>query len=378
MPSIVTRPSVGSKSRATSEASVVLPEPVSPTSASVVPARDVEVDAVERGHVVPGVGEADALEADVAADRGGVDVDRVGGLVDLDGEVEVLEDALEQRQRADHLDAGVEQPHQRPEQLALQGGERDQGADRHRAGGHRQPGAEVDDGRDRREDDAHRRHPPAAGQLRAQLEVDQPGAGLGEPADQRRAGAHRLAELDAVDRQALVDGDVEVGELALLERGDLAAHPGDPAAEPDRGRQHDQRDQREPPGQGDHRDGGGDRGGQVGGDRGRGRGDDRLHAADVVGDPRLHLAGAGAGEEADRLALQVGEDVGPQPVHDVLADLRADPGLDDAEHRGDGGDDDHAGGQQDEQAQVLLGQRGVDDAAQQERRGQADDRRRRR
>ena len=86
----------------------------------------------------------------------------------------------------------------------------------------------------------------------------------------------------------------------------------------------------EPPRQRDHRDGGGDGGGEVGGDRGRGRGDDRLHAADVVGDARLHLAGAGPGEEGDRLALQVGEDVGAQPVHDLLADRGADPGLHDA------------------------------------------------
>ena len=47
-------------------------------------------------------------------------------------------------------------------------------------------------------------------------------------------------------------------------------------------------------------------------------------------------------KKRDRLPLQVGEDVGAQPVHDVLADLGADPGLDDAEGGGDGGDGDHA------------------------------------
>ena len=188
----------------------------------------------------------------------GVEVDRVGRARRSRRGGRGTRRPAGKRQRADHLDAGVEQPHQRPEQLALQRGERDQGADRHRAGGHRQPGAEVDHGGDRREDHAHRRHPPAAGQLRAELEVDQPGAGLGEPADQRRAGAHRLAEQDAVDGEPLVDGDVEVGELALLEGGDLAAHPGDPAAEPDGRRQYDERDQREPPRQRDHRDGSGD------------------------------------------------------------------------------------------------------------------------
>ena len=50
-------------------------------------------------------------------------------------------------------------------------------------------------------------------------------------------------------------------------------------------------------------------------------------------DAGLHLAGAGPGEERDRLPLQVGEHAGPQPVHDLLSDLGADPGLDDAEGR---------------------------------------------
>ena len=44
------------------------------------------------------------------------------------------------------------------------------------------------------------------------------------------------------------------------------------------------------------------------------------HAADVVGDPRLDLAGAGAGEEGQRHPLQVAVDGGAQVVHDPLAD----------------------------------------------------------
>ncbi len=47
-------------------------------------------------------------------------------------------------------------------------------------------------------------------------------------------------------------------------------------------------------------------------------------------------------KNADRLALQVREDVGAQPVHDALAHLGADPGLHDAEHRRHGRDGDHA------------------------------------
>ena len=59
------RPLVGSYSRAASEASVVLPDPVSPTRASVLTGRDVQVDAGDGGPVRAGVGEADVLEADV-------------------------------------------------------------------------------------------------------------------------------------------------------------------------------------------------------------------------------------------------------------------------------------------------------------------------
>jgi hypothetical protein len=75
------------------------------------------------------------------------------------------------------------------------------------------------------------------------------------------------------------------------------------------------------------------------------------------------------GEEADGLALQVGEDVGAQAVHDPLADRRRDPGLHDPSAGGHGGDGDHADDEPDQQRQVLVGQGVVDDGAQQERRG---------
>ena len=49
--------------------------------------------------------------------------------------------------------------------------------------------------------------------------------------------------------------------------------------------------------------------------------DDVLDAADVVVDPRLHLAGSRPGEERKRQSLQVAEDGRAQVVHDTLADL---------------------------------------------------------
>jgi hypothetical protein len=244
-------------------------------------------------------------------------------------------------------------------------GERDQRADRHP--GREQTRAEVDHCGDRREDHGRGRHPPAPGELRAQLEVDQPGRRRGEALDERGAGAGGARQQHPADREGLVDGDVEVGQLPLLRGGDRPAHARDPAVQPDRRRQHEQGHQRELPAQREHRDERRDGGGEVRGHRGGGGGDDGLHAADVVGDPRLHLAGAGAGEEGDRLALQVREHVGAQPVHDPLADGGRDPGLDDAQRGGHAGDGDHADHQPAEQGEVPLRKCVVDDGAQQER-----------
>ncbi len=80
---------------------------------------------------------------------------------------------------------------------------------------------------------------------------------------------------------------------------------------------------RQPPVEQAHRDDRRDHGGRVLGDRRRGRRDDVVDAADVVGDPRLHLAGARAGEERQRHPLQAPVDGGAQVVHHALADRRS-------------------------------------------------------
>ena len=77
-----------------------------------------------------------------------------------------------------------------------------------------------------------------------------------------------------------------------------------------------------------------DDGRHVRGDRRRRVRDDVLHAADVVRDPRLHLARARAREEGERQPLQVPEDRGAQVVHHALADLVREQRLDHAEHAG--------------------------------------------
>jgi hypothetical protein len=96
--------------------------------------------------------------------------------------------------------------------------------------------------------------------------------------------------------------------------------------------------------------------------------------ADVVGDARLDLTGAGAGEERQGHALQAPVDGRAQVVHHALAhgggDQRLEHPEDAAEHRAD----DHAEHQQAEQAGALLRQGDVEDLAQQERARHRDER----
>ena len=66
--------------------------------------------------------------------RGRVEGHRVGRVGDLRLQVEVLEDAVEQRQRALHLDLDVEQLAEREEEPRLERGEGDDVADRGRVG----------------------------------------------------------------------------------------------------------------------------------------------------------------------------------------------------------------------------------------------------
>ena len=63
------RPSVGSYRRASSATRLVLPEPVGPTSATVLPAVDLEVDVAQRGGAAV-VAEADAVKLDAAGAGG--------------------------------------------------------------------------------------------------------------------------------------------------------------------------------------------------------------------------------------------------------------------------------------------------------------------
>ena len=85
--------------------------------------RDLELGGRHR------VAERDVVEADPAAHRARRQVDRVGRIGDLVVHLEVLEDAVEQRQRALDLDLDVEQLAEREEEARLERGEGHDGAD---------------------------------------------------------------------------------------------------------------------------------------------------------------------------------------------------------------------------------------------------------
>ena len=111
-----------------------------------------------------------------------------------------------------------------------------------------------------------------------------------------------------------------LGLLLLRLARDLVAEAPDPAHGEDDDRHGDDGDQGQAPVQDEDGDDGEDDGGHVLGDAGQGAGDDVLDAGDVVVDPAHDLAGLGHGVEAQRLALQVGEELQAQVGHDRLPD----------------------------------------------------------
>ena len=334
---------------------------------------DGQVDVAQGVPVTVGEAVAHMLEAHLTPDDGWLHPHRIERFRHLDRQVEVAEDPAEERHRSDPLGTDVEQAHDRPEDRTLQAGEGDQGADGDAAGDRGEPGHQVQHRGDGREDDTHGGHPPATGELGAHLEVDQRFRGLGEARLADRTAAKGFGEQGTVDAEGLLHLGVQVGERLLLGHGEVTPHQRNTAGEQDGRRQHEQRQQRQPPVQGDHGDGRCDGGGQVGCDRGGGRRDHRLQAGDVLHQPGLDVAPAGALEERDRLGLQVREDAGAQDVHDPLPHRGRQPGLPHPEDPGDGRHGDHAANQPGQQLCVTGRQRHVDDLAQQERLGEPDD-----
>ena len=136
---------------------------------------DRQIDVVQGGPVGIRVDVADVFVADLPAQPIRVHSYRIGGRSNLRHQIEILEDPAEQGHRGHPLGSDIEQPHDWAEDLGLQGSERHHRADRETTVDRPETRRQIDDRRQRSEDDAHRRHPPASGQLGAHVEIDQGG-----------------------------------------------------------------------------------------------------------------------------------------------------------------------------------------------------------
>ena len=127
-------------------------------------------------------------------------------------------------------------------------------------------------------------------------------------------GEQRARDVEALDRE-VVHLRVELHPLA----GELLHARADAARGPDEQRQHEQREEREPPLEPEH-DREHDREvDHVRHDRAERRRDRLLRADHVVVQPGLQRAGLRAGEERERHALHVVEQRDPQVVDEALA-----------------------------------------------------------
>ena len=265
------------------------------------------------------VAEPDVVEGDVAPRT----LDAARPLDDVDRLVEVVEDPVEQRERALHLELHAEQAADREEEPRLQGREGDERADRDRVGAPRDrpPGEQVDERRHHGERRLDRRHHPTPGHAAPHLEAGEPlRLRIENRSGEVARATHRLPEQDPRDRQRLLDERRDVRERVLTLRRHLLPLLADPLRQPDEQRQQRERERREAPVEQQHRDDRGEHRRHVREHGGRRRRDDVLDPADVVRDPALHLARARPREERERQALQMPVDGRSEVVHDRLAD----------------------------------------------------------
>ncbi len=314
-------------------------------------------------------------EADAAAHLGWRQRDRVGRVLDVCVDVEVLEDAVEECQRALHLHLHVEQLAEREEETRLERRERDDLADRRcarRAGEREVAGEPIHQRRHDREDRADDHEEPAADHALAQLEPRKPRVGVAVSSDRLPLAPERLREQDPAHAERLLGDRAHLGERFLGLSGDATPDLADSVGQEEEERQQRKRQQRQAPVDQDHRDHGADDHHHVGSDAAGRIGDHALDATDVVGKAALDLAGLGLGEEAQRQSVQVLVQGVAQVLHHVLADDVVEVRLADADQAGDDRRDDHQGDEHVEQEPVLLRQGHVDDLAEQDRVHQAE------
>ena len=302
-----------------------------------------------------------------------------GSVADRRHEVEVLEDAGEQRLGGLQVERDAHEPHERHEQPRLHRRERDDRAGGDRVGAARDEVArhEVDHGRDARHQHLDDREEALAAHRAAHLQPDLVAVlvlvarGLGA------LPVERLRQQDARDAQRLLRDRGELRQRLLRLAGDPRAHLADAPLHDHEERHHHDGDQRQPPVDQDHRDERGDHRHEVAEDARDGVREHARDAADVVLQAGLDDAGLGPREESELHRLQVLEELHPQVAGDLVADRRGELGLDDAERRRQQEQPDHDRDEPPEQRDVGCPavdreQRVVEDALHDQRRDDGD------
>ena len=298
------------------------------------------------------------------------EVDRAWAVGDRLRRVEHLEHALERHHRRHQVDARVGEPGQRLVHARDQRRQRDERAARDVAADDELCADAVDRRRAERGHQSERDEEHAPEHRRANAGVAH---GVGALAEHRVLPIERAEQLD--QRRA---GDVEaLGHLRVHRRvvlhllaGDVLQPPPHPARRHDEQRQHDQRQQRQPPLQPQHRDQRRDQHDHVAHDapeRARHR---RLGADHVAVEAARDRARRRAREERQRQPLDLGEQRTTQVGDQPLADPCAAPALPDLEEGVAERGDDREAGQPPDLGAVALRDRVVEDLAHDQRRHQ--------
>ena len=232
----------------------------------------------------------------------------------------------------------------------------------------------------------HGSHPPDAiddcgGERRGQGEGDEedPGVGrLGDPdvAHPARLGVERfgldLGSAEQLDQhgathvEALLHDHVHLAvEVVALhgERADALAHE---AGRDEEDGQEDQRGQCDLPAEEEHRPEDDDHRHEVAHDIRQEIGEGLLGADHVVVQAADERSGLGPGEEGERHALDVAEDLGPHVVDEVLADVGRNAAFGQRQAGIRDGQDRHQDGEFDHQLGVVFGDPVVDEGPQDE------------
>ena len=259
-----------------------------PNESRKLAALDREAEAAQGSWgLIPRVGVAEhhLVELDAAKAVSGNRV-RIRSIGYCRSEVEVFEDAGEQRARGLQVEGHPQQTHEREHQSRLHGGERDDrsGRDGH-AVEHQPRPCQIDDGGDDRQKDAHQRKEPLATHLLPHLQADLVLVLSGVAGGLSTLLIEALRQQNAADAQRLLRDRRHLAERLLRLGGDARAHLPDPALGDHEHRQEHNRHQGQLPTEHEHAHERGDHRHGVADDARDRIAQHTRDTADVVGEP---------------------------------------------------------------------------------------------